>query len=638
MGVGYARAEPSPKTTMRSTRTVAYATIMQVRKIASGVKSVYLLARRGRRHTKKMTMFTSSCLARALIPECSKHSSTRMEGRRPNAKQAIRSRYITLAHTWPGSRANDSSWWKEEEGFAVTARFRLNTQDLLQLQELSERRREGYAVKKASFVRKSRSTHRRLNEFTHFLQGTTSREPEIQAPPQQRLNPAQSGRHRAERTVSDTRRLESQYTNDRREHRGSSVAELTLAASRVSISDRSRHDVAAASIATRQSNEDDASMASTHGSMDGTSQHDYGPYIEDSATEPRRHETSTQRRNYQDEFSPPRTILQQRTADQHNISDRHSRDTVLVQAELGQRKVQQGNQPESPQHATVQPARTHADSTRRDVTYRKRLSASGGKQNDGRSVYVSSNPAPFEQKASGRPARNVSDDEDADVVGHRTALSSTVVREPLYHDRHSIPSKQQRERRDSYSSPVSSLARQQAVQRATKEESDFEDSTAVDPKRKQTKSYRHDPARSDRHSNPTGKQPREPEKTSKPAPKTQARRKSTKQADDSDTDSEGATDIPRIKFFVPSEGLDLTVLAFYVRLCVDSSATVKPTNLKGKDGFVLEAKRAVTIDELSDMKRDTKEWLSEKRGLSSRDSYVGSETAKQRRKRAARKT
>lgn len=286
-----------------------------------------------------------------------------------------------------------------------------------------------------SFARKSRSAHGRLNEFTHFVQGTIGRAPEVRAPPQQLLNPVQSDRQRSGRTVSNITHFKSQSDNNRREVKDS-VPELTSAVRRVSVSDRSRQDIVASGIYTRRQDQDDASSDSTY-------QHSHRPYPEESA------------------------------------AGAHHRES----------------------HAR------HGD--------------------------------------------------NQDEVSQRTTQSSTVAREP--------------------------------------------------------------------------------DKSSKPAPKTQARRKPIKQESGSDTDSEDTADVKQIKFFVPSEGLDLIVLAFYLRLCVDSNATVKQTNHKGKDGFILEAKRAVTIDEIADMKRDTKGWLSEKRGLSSSDTYVDSETAKQRRKKAGRK-
>ena len=106
------------------------------------------------------------------------------------------------------------------------------------------------------------------------------------------------------------------------------------------------------------------------------------------------------------------------------------------------------------------------------------------------------------------------------------------------------------------------------------------------------------------------------------------------QEEEEEEEDDPPTRSRNIRFFVPLEGLDLVVLAFYLKIVVDSNTKMERTTRNNRPGYIVDAKRALTQDELEDIMVDTKSWQKEQRRLSANARYPDSATARQRLKKS----
>ncbi|KAK5465110.1 hypothetical protein LTS15_001673 [Exophiala xenobiotica] len=102
---------------------------------------------------------------------------------------------------------------------------------------------------------------------------------------------------------------------------------------------------------------------------------------------------------------------------------------------------------------------------------------------------------------------------------------------------------------------------------------------------------------------------------------------------EANADDNEAYPVTKVKFHCPSTGIDEEMLAFYMKHCVDPKTRIERRPIKGRDGFVIEASRTITRDEIEDIIKDSRSWKRERESGRGKGGYPSSETA-QRRKRA----
>ncbi|KAK7903107.1 hypothetical protein LTR67_001124 [Exophiala xenobiotica] len=115
-----------------------------------------------------------------------------------------------------------------------------------------------------------------------------------------------------------------------------------------------------------------------------------------------------------------------------------------------------------------------------------------------------------------------------------------------------------------------------------------------------------------------------------PEPHSGTPRSNRREANPDDNDAIPAT---KVKSHCPSTGIDEEVLAFYMKHCVDPKTRIERRPIKGRGGFVIEASRTITRDEIEDIIKDSRSWKRERESGRGKGGYPSSETA-QRRKRA----
>lgn len=118
--------------------------------------------------------------------------------------------------------------------------------------------------------------------------------------------------------------------------------------------------------------------------------------------------------------------------------------------------------------------------------------------------------------------------------------------------------------------------------------------------------------------------------------KSPARRSShTTRGQEAAPDDDDASAVVKVKCWLPAEGVDPEALALYVEYCIDPKSRVRRAAVKKRDGFLIEASRKLTSDEIADILKDSESWKRERergRGALYRDS----ETARRRKARGGR--
>jgi hypothetical protein len=106
---------------------------------------------------------------------------------------------------------------------------------------------------------------------------------------------------------------------------------------------------------------------------------------------------------------------------------------------------------------------------------------------------------------------------------------------------------------------------------------------------------------------------------------------------DSDAKRINQPDTQGVSFFIPSKGIDISVLAYYLKLNVDRKATIRRTTHPQNPsipGYLVFARRKLDSDELRHVIEDTRAWEREQ-GRASIDAepygYEESDTANDRR-------
>lgn len=82
--------------------------------------------------------------------------------------------------------------------------------------------------------------------------------------------------------------------------------------------------------------------------------------------------------------------------------------------------------------------------------------------------------------------------------------------------------------------------------------------------------------------------------------------------------------------FIPGKGVELEALALYVKLCIDSGATIERTTHQGREGFLIRAARAPTHDEVRDIVDDSRSWQEERERSTRQVRFKDSATARWR--------
>ena len=72
--------------------------------------------------------------------------------------------------------------------------------------------------------------------------------------------------------------------------------------------------------------------------------------------------------------------------------------------------------------------------------------------------------------------------------------------------------------------------------------------------------------------------------------------------------------IIHIQCWIPGEGIDLTVLALYLKEFIDDTATIRQSRSpqdRDKTGFTISAQATISVEGLKDLLRDSKLWAAE---------------------------
>jgi hypothetical protein len=93
----------------------------------------------------------------------------------------------------------------------------------------------------------------------------------------------------------------------------------------------------------------------------------------------------------------------------------------------------------------------------------------------------------------------------------------------------------------------------------------------------------------------------------------------------------------KVKFWLPSAGIDPKALSLFVKFCVDPNSRIGKLVKDKKDGFLIEASRTLTKGEVEDIRDDSESWKRECERGNGGGLYQDSETARRRRARTGRR-